>query len=70
MDLMRDWLGPTIEDRLERALEWKEQGSAGSRTAERIAFEDDGSNLRVRLKKVDEKARFLQIVKVNNLCEP
>lgn len=61
MDIMRDWLGPTIEHQLERVLRWKEQGSAGFPTSEQVAYEDDGSNLRVRLKKVGS----LQIVKVS-----
>ena len=61
MDLLRDWLGPTIEQQLERVLHWKEQGSAGFPNSEKVTYEDDESNLRVRLKKVGS----LQIVKVS-----
>lgn len=66
MDLMEDWLGPTIEHQLERVVCWKEQGSAGFPTTEKVAYEDDGSNLRVRLKKVES----LQIIKVSAISTP
>ena len=61
MDHMKDWLGPTIEQQLERVLRWKEQDPAGFPRSEHVAYEDDGSNLRMRLKKVGR----LQILKVS-----
>lgn len=61
MDHMKDWLGPTIEQQLERVLRWKEQDPAGFSRSENVAYEDDGSNLRMRLKKVGR----LQILKVS-----
>lgn len=61
MDLMRDWLGPTIEQQLGRVLHCIEQGSAGSPSSEKVPYEDDGSNMRVRSKKVG----YLQILKVS-----
>ncbi len=61
MDLMRDWLGPTIEQQLGRVLRCIEQGPAGSPSSEKVPYEDDGSNMRVRSKKVG----YLQILKVS-----
>jgi hypothetical protein len=63
MELMKDWLGPTIEHQLHRALQWKEQGSGGFQVLGGPGYEDDGSNLRVKLK----KGGHLQIVKVSPL---
>lgn len=61
MELMRDWLGPTIELQLQGALRWKEQGPLAYQAFGGVAYEDDGSNLRIMLK----KAGHLQIVKVS-----
>ncbi|KAI9879517.1 MAG: hypothetical protein M1830_008310 [Pleopsidium flavum] len=60
MELMRDWLGPTIENQLHHALQWKGQGFGGFQALGGVAYEDDGSNLRVKLK----KGGHLQIVKL------
>ena len=49
MDLLRDWLAPTIQHELSQALQWKEK-EPGQHGPSRppVGYSDDGSNLRVQ----------------------
>ncbi len=62
MDLMKNWLGPTVEQHLEGALQWKKRGSPTARSSDEVLYEDDGSNLRVWV----EKVGHLQILEVRS----
>ena len=63
MDLLKDWLGPTIERELGEVLEWRDNESNRHQSIGKvgaITFEDDGSNLRVK----STKREVVQISKV------
>lgn len=64
MDLLREWLGPTVEQQLGEVLEWRSKSEANrSQLAGKIGhitFDDDGSNLRIR----SAKKPVVQIIKV------
>ena len=63
MELLKDWLGPTVERELGEVLEWKGNGPNRSQSDREIrdpTFEDDGSNLRVKPLKFE----VVQIIKV------
>ena len=61
MDLLQDWLAPTIQRELSQALQWKEDGpNAPQLAAGEAGYSDDGSNLRVQ----SSKKGVVQISKV------
>ena len=67
MDLLKDWLAPTIQNELSQALQWKERGS-GQELSSRLGagYSDDGSNLRVK----SSKNGVVQISKVTESHVP
>ena len=63
MDLLREWIGKTIEQELGQALQWRDDDANRSLTTGKVGdlvIEDDGSNLRVK----SPKPRIVQIIKV------
>ena len=61
MDLLKDWLAPTIQHELFQALQWKEGGpNLQQLVEEKAGYSDDGSNLRVQ----SSKNGVVQISKV------
>ncbi len=64
MDLLREWLGPTIEQELGEVLRWQGMSEANrSQLTGQVGdllFDDDGSNLRIR----SAKKQVVQIIKV------
>ena len=63
MDLLHDWLAPTIENELAAALKWKEKETSRQQTVRdtgSLVYKDDGSNLRV----TSTKDGVVQIIKV------
>ena len=62
MDLLKDWLAPTIQHELSQALQWKERGSGQEQpSGTKAGYSDDGSNLRVQ----SSKNGVVQISKVD-----
>jgi len=67
MDLVQEWLAPTIEEELGQVLKWRENPNNRSGSIARpgeLKFEDDGSNLRVFSRKA---GAILQISKVSSI---
>lgn len=76
--LMEDWLGPLIDLELRYAVAWKscpsthpkapnsEQNAVNDRLDKKyqLSYEDDGSNLRAKLKFVDHSKKVVQIYQV------
>lgn len=64
MDLLCEWLGPTVEQELGEVLAWLAKSDRNrSQLAGKVghtAFDDDGSNLRIR----SAKKPVVQIIKV------
>lgn len=64
MDLLHEWLGPTVEAALDKVLIWRSESEANRAQLmgqlENFAFGDDGSNLRIR----SARKQIGQIIKV------
>lgn len=60
MNLLKDWLAPTIQHELSQALQWKEGGPDAAQLVGDVGYSDDGSNLRVH----SSKNGVVQISKV------
>lgn len=64
MDLLHEWLGPTVEAALDKVLIWRRESEANRAQLmgqlENLTFDDDGSNLRIR----SSKKQLGQIIKV------
>lgn len=64
MELLHEWLGPTVEQELGEVLEWrgKSEVNRSQLTGQigDLTFDDDGSNLRIR----SAKKQVVQLIKV------
>lgn len=68
MDLLKDWLGTTIEEELGKVLRWKQTKADGVNSpgqSENLPYRDDGSNLRV----TSSKTGVVQIIKVPSISD-
>lgn len=65
MELLKEWLGKTIEQELGEVLEWRsksdENRSQLTGQVGNLTFDEDGSNLRIR----SARPRVVQICKVS-----
>lgn len=58
--LLKSWVESIVQSELEKGLEWLKQKTAKSFIIDSSLFEDDGSNLRIKV----TRAENVQIVKV------
>lgn len=61
MDLLKDWIGPRVQQALTEALEWKTHGSPAAQHGKNFSFEDDGNSIRAK----SSKKECVQITKVS-----
>lgn len=67
MDLLKDWLAPTIEHELSQALQWKQGGPDVTQlVGGKAGYSDDGSNLRIQ----SSREGVVQISKVQLMPFP
>lgn len=62
MDLLKEWLIPTVAHELSAAVQWRERTPSHIRLSDNGQYEDDGSNLRAR----SSKPGVVQITKVGH----
>lgn len=64
MDILSNWLAPTIIRELGAVLKWKGGTSNVSQSLDNVIYEDDGSNLRVKFSPSNPRPGVVQITKV------